>query len=657
MGALCALLLAVQLVPWPAGAQERDEARPFTKSELVRLLVDSSVSQEEIAEAVSRACLTFEPDEEDLSDLERAGAGPEVVQEVTACARRAAPVRLSRSDSVKAARAGETVVFEVRAIREEAGVEGLDLVLVEAGEPVASTRTDGRGRARFRIPGGTSVGRRTFRVRTASGSRDEEVSLALDVRPAPPDRATVSIGPAEPDSGTTGVSVRVRDTFGNPVPGVTIGLAADSAPAGDGAGLPEARTGPDGAADFRLSERQLPGGERLLVLHGSDTLAVSRDLPRLARADPEGDSAREAPDTESSSAGPENAGEEAPAETEGNGERPTQTGAEEALASARLDLRQERPLDAVTWFRRAVELRPEDGEAWGGLGRAWLAAGEPALARQAFVEGRRRARDSTAVGRAAERVDGLPPWGRVRVLGGGTWRGPRIQDFGSLAVEVHPGPAVSLRAGYESTLFHHHASLVRGGSDVASAAGGVAVAYGPDRLVTTELSVARLDHGSDLRQYVYGLENELRFSAGGRPLRWRIGGTLGRWWDRDDWLVSTEVSVPMSTEIFLVPSVHVGETSGTAVDALGRRPASVRRGQLAVDLEPLPGWKVRPTVVYGRVSPVEEDLEAGELLEGRIQLSVPLSPTVRLLLQGRHQRPPFTDSFTDAAVGLSYDLR
>lgn len=665
------LVLSLLLVPGLALAQERDRAEPLTKSELVRLLVDSSLDQAEIADAIQRVCLTFEPDERDLNDLARVGASPEVLGEVTACGRPEAAIRLTGSGAENGARAGEVVVFEVRAARGEAGVGGLRLVLEENGDVIASTRTDAQGRARFRIPGGKSAGKRTFRVRSGPGPTAAETTLALDVRPAPPDRATVSTAPTGPDAGTVGISVAVRDVFGNLVSGVPVRLAVDTASDGDGTPLlEEARTGPDGRAAFRLPTSELRGAGRLAVLHESDTLAVSQALGELARAGRSGPGGAAAetevsPEEGEASAGASREREDVPSPVTGaedasageGEEREAETGEREALAAGRLDLRRDRPLDAVTWFRRAVERRPGDGEAWVGLGKAWLAAGEPTLARQAFVEGRRKADDSATVIRATDSVGGLPSFARLGVMGGGDWRQSRVRDFGSLSIEVHPIPAVSFRAGYESTLFDHHPALVRGGDEVASIAGSVAHSYGPDRLVTTELSAGRLEHGEEVRQFVYRLENELRLSVGGRPLRWRIAGTLGRWWDRDDWLVSNEVEVPVSSGVHLVPSVHLGETSGTALDAVGRRPATVRRGQLAVALEPAPGWRVVPTAVYGHVSPLDDPAAAGDLLEGRLRLSVPVAPTVRFLLQGRHQRPPFSDPFTHLAVGLSYELR
>jgi hypothetical protein len=77
---LLALLLALQ------GA-------PLRKSDLVRLLSGAMMSSSELAQLVSRNCLTFDPTERDKSDLRLLGADSAMLIAVNACARRAAAKR------------------------------------------------------------------------------------------------------------------------------------------------------------------------------------------------------------------------------------------------------------------------------------------------------------------------------------------------------------------------------------------------------------------------------------------------------------------------------------------------------------------------------------------------------------------------------------
>ncbi len=62
---------------------------PLRKSDLVRLLSGSVMSQEEMAQLVRRNCLSFTPTERDRADFRRLGAEAPVLAAVDACARRA----------------------------------------------------------------------------------------------------------------------------------------------------------------------------------------------------------------------------------------------------------------------------------------------------------------------------------------------------------------------------------------------------------------------------------------------------------------------------------------------------------------------------------------------------------------------------------------
>lgn len=63
---------------------------PLRKSDLVRLLSGSAMSQQEITQLVGRNCLTFDPTERDRQDFRRLGAEAPVLAALDGCARRAA---------------------------------------------------------------------------------------------------------------------------------------------------------------------------------------------------------------------------------------------------------------------------------------------------------------------------------------------------------------------------------------------------------------------------------------------------------------------------------------------------------------------------------------------------------------------------------------
>jgi len=81
LGGLIAVLLLLQ------------GTEPLRKSDLVRLLSESTQSSLELAQLVSRHCLTFEPTDRDRHDFRLLGADSAVLTAVEGCARRSAARR------------------------------------------------------------------------------------------------------------------------------------------------------------------------------------------------------------------------------------------------------------------------------------------------------------------------------------------------------------------------------------------------------------------------------------------------------------------------------------------------------------------------------------------------------------------------------------
>lgn len=85
------LLALVLAVPGPGTAQQQESPEPLLKSELVRLIVGDTYSDEEVREIVRRSCLTFRPTSDDLLDFQRLGAGEALLDVIEGCREETAP--------------------------------------------------------------------------------------------------------------------------------------------------------------------------------------------------------------------------------------------------------------------------------------------------------------------------------------------------------------------------------------------------------------------------------------------------------------------------------------------------------------------------------------------------------------------------------------
>jgi hypothetical protein len=258
--------LSLVLVVWLAA----QGIAPLRKSDLVRLLSGSVMSQQEIAQLVSRNCLTFTPTERDRSDFRRLGAEAPVLAAMDACARRATrppprpvtpaatptppvvtrptatppppvsappvrpsplPVRVSADRSGFVAGGGQggpagarlprALVFEAR---DSAGVALAGVLVAFTGinariEP-ESLRTDSEGRARV----GVRLAERAGTAIVLAVAGDVEKQAAFRVSVGPVAQLVVACGASELSGGgrvvlrpdTVAVlRVSARDAYGN----------------------------------------------------------------------------------------------------------------------------------------------------------------------------------------------------------------------------------------------------------------------------------------------------------------------------------------------------------------------------------------------------------------------------------------------------------
>jgi hypothetical protein len=232
-------------------------AAPLRKSDLVRLLSGSVMSQQEITQLVSRNCLTFAPTERDRSDLRRLGAEAAVLAAIDGCARRTTrpalasapvatppaptppspPVRTTRPPAARASadrsgfvagggqngpagvRLPRALVFEAR---DSAGAPLAGQAVVFTGinariEP-ASTSTDAEGRARVGVTLGEQTGSAT--VLAVVGVVEKQVAFNVSAGAA----AQLVVACVASDLGgrvvlrpdtVVALRVTVRDAYGN----------------------------------------------------------------------------------------------------------------------------------------------------------------------------------------------------------------------------------------------------------------------------------------------------------------------------------------------------------------------------------------------------------------------------------------------------------
>jgi hypothetical protein len=233
---------------------------PLRKSDLVRLLSGSVMSQQEIAQLVSRNCLTFTPTDRDRSDFRRLGAEAPVLAAMDGCARRAAraaaptrpvatrpvvtppppspppAVRTPPAPRVSPERSGfvagggqsgpaglrlpRALVFEAR---DTAGAplagQSVTFTGINARIEPESLRTDGEGRARV----GVTLGQRAGSAIVLAVAGDVEKQAAFRVSVGVVTQLAVACGAAElsgrvvlrPDTVAV-LAVSARDAYGNP---------------------------------------------------------------------------------------------------------------------------------------------------------------------------------------------------------------------------------------------------------------------------------------------------------------------------------------------------------------------------------------------------------------------------------------------------------
>lgn len=664
-GTLTLALLATG--PGELGAQDTG----LSKSELVRVVVSPDAPALKL-EAVRARCLSFEPTDGDWRDLRNLGASEELIAAAQQCARDAQAVTVALNASRGTVRAGDTTMVTVDLSRGGSPIGGQPVVLSGSGGAGAETRltrtTNASGRAFFSIPAGERPGVARYTVAVADLDLQGPTRITVTTVADVPARATIDPSFLDLAAGEPApeILVSVQDRFGNPVDGAELALVGGtdaSAPV-----LATAATDADGEAGLQVVGEPASGGTTWEIRDGGTVLAsipvqIAPGLPVEVAAGAGLAAGAEALDDAAVQAGLDSleAGNAAAAEVsfrEALGISPRRVDAQKGLAEAMLA--QGNAAEAATWFEFATRQSPNDADAWDGLGRAYFADGRRDDAATAFA--RAHEIDPSREELATEIEDlGRPPGYVTGVLWGGSTSGNESSGIRRAAFDVSISPAVSLWGGWDRSLAPRSPELVRGPDEWDAWYAGGSLSYGSGHRLSTALELGQrtqkfgpIDESASLGQNVYRLTQSVRFSEDRRATELKIGGYLGRWFDRDDWIVFTRLKSPIGRQLSLVASGSYGETIGTNWVETGRHADKDGRVYAGVAWENAKGLLVQPLVGVGSVSSERSDDYSGTLLDLLLEAAVPISRGVGIRGFVRHQRPPGSEAYTTFALGLGF---
>lgn len=694
---LAALVLAV---PVAASAQE---ATPLTRDDLVRMLGGTTYTPDEVAEIVQRSCVSFEPTGADYEQFRELGANQAVVDAVRVCVEDEEGgvdrveglevVQLTLSDDSLAGSVGDTLQLTATVGQEGNPRQGVRLVLRDTSSAGLGSaldldgQTDGQGRVTFSVPAGEEPREMDLRVFASGVWLEGNNAVVLQVSPGIP--TVVRLEPNSVDfqrQRVEQIEVRaaVEDRFGNPVPGTVVRIRSAEAGATEVGWT--GRTDDQGRATVTIPASGLHDGERLEASVEGTVLA---SLPVAVREpaaieDPEGRQ-------------PEEAELEGPVEAEADTDEQISEMVQRAgrlyrdgdLAAAREHFQAAVQADpthvparvglgetalaqgdtrvAVQAYEAATRHDPESAEAWTGLGRARIAAGDEAEAREALERALELDPGRTGARRALDGLETAPagdpatvPAAVVTVWGGyspenGRDPGPRMAEL-----VIHPSPQVRLWGSFDNALNLRRPFLVRGEVDFRAFYGGAAFDWGTGERFGTTVEVGRrIQPPGDLGQTVFRLEQAFRFGEGDDPFTRpsvHVGGVLGHWDDRDDYVVLAGAGVPVSPQFRLEPEAWYGETIGTVSSTGGDRVADREfRFSLGATARPHERVKLRPALAVGSV---DSDLPAqtGELFDATFRASVRVAGPLALEGFFRYQSPPDDPSFTVVGFGTTIGI-
>ncbi|MGB5525227.1 MAG: tetratricopeptide repeat protein [Gemmatimonadota bacterium] len=316
--------------------------------------------------------------------------------------------------------------------------------------------------------------------------------------------------------------------------------------------------------------------------------------------------------------------------------------------------------EAARWFDLALTQNRNDVGSWVGLGTARARLGQESGARDAYE----RALELDPANEAARR--GLDRLSQNRLLfaadlwGGYTNDNGRDPGFRWAEVRLAPGAGFDFWVAFDNMLSFRHPYLVRGQDDIEGMYGGLGYSYGANRASRTSFEFGRRKEPvNGTIQTTYTLDQTFGFESGG----WfKLGGWMGHWFDRDDWVVFAEGGILAGSSVVVKPMVSYGDYFGSGLGGVpegvpSRTPSKELRVGLATRFGARSGIGAEPAVFYGNVSNDVSDELSGSLWDASMRLWYAFSQTFAIDSFVEYQTPPGLPSFWKFGLGLRFGVR
>jgi len=316
--------------------------------------------------------------------------------------------------------------------------------------------------------------------------------------------------------------------------------------------------------------------------------------------------------------------------------------------------------EAARWFDLALSQDRSDVNSWVGLGDARARLDQEAEAREAYERALALDPANEAARRGIDRLSENPLLLEADVWGGYTDDNGRNPGFRWAELRLFPGKGFEFWFAFDNALNFRHPYLVRGEDDIEGAYGGLGYSYGANRAYRTSFEIGRRKEPvAGTIQTTWTVDQTFGFDSGG----WfKLGGWLGHWYDRDDWVVFAETGIPAGSAMVVKPMASYGDYFGSGFLGVppgipNRAPAKELRVGLTTRYEPGSGFGVEPGVFYGNVDSDASDELSGSLWDASMRLWYAVSRTFAVDSFVQYQSPPGLPSFWRVGLGLRFGIK
>ncbi len=318
------------------------------------------------------------------------------------------------------------------------------------------------------------------------------------------------------------------------------------------------------------------------------------------------------------------------------------------------------PAEAARWFDLALSQDRSDVDSWIGLGDARARLDQGDEAREAYERALALDPGNEAARRGIARLSDNPLLLEADVWGGYTDDNGRDPGFRWAELRIFPGGGLEFWFAFDNMLSFRHPYLVRGQDDIEGMFGGIGYSYGANRAYRTSFEFGRREEPVDKTiQTTWTVDQTIGFTSGG----WfKLGGWLGHWFDRDDWVVFAETGIPAGSAMVVKPMASYGDYFGSGLGGLpagvpNRAPAKELRIGLVTRYEADSGFGVEPGVFYGNVDSDASEELSGSLWDASMRLWYAVSRTFAIDSFVQYQSPPGLPSFWRVGLGLRFGVK